>query len=1747
MVEVNIFRGPAEANPSTDSSITFRLEFSEMIDNDGSLAVSDFASDTTNDIGVGDFFGSSTLTRIDGDTYDLTVNNVSDGEGGNGTLGLDLNEGAAVNIGGISESIQQFTNSADEIFAVGSFEFVDVAFTRRQLSPTNSSVAEWDILFAEEIDADADDLEAITLINETGTINRNIIGLLGPFDAGRTQFEYRFKNVNGDGTLGITFDDLPIRVGSGEFTELKLPNITTPGELTYAIDNTAPSFVSSSVTDTSIVRTDGGVEVFVTYDEPIDISGVSDATLGFVDAGGSPSSDAAALFPNLPEFITTLDPNTLHFRFGVEDPKVFNNFQYRFTAEGVTDLVGNAAPLATTTQLSTYLFTPLSVTGVVSSIEGPTNSSAVMFNFVFDDFEEVENFDSSDLLAVISGLSGGAVGEPMEIERITEEDGSEFEYRVLVSGLSGDGTVSLALAPGEDITFADFEPINLSLDTEFGVTQVDTIPPQLIAATANVSPTNSDVITYELTFDSPVDAFLSAFQLEFDSFEDMEGPEVFSASDFDTDISTDDSRTVVTVEFRDGFGEIPLSDVGTAVELTDDLIEEFDGTVVLRFKSGEGGIPIVDDADNSLDEDIPDLPVITFDNTDPNWIALDRQAPMEEMVRDVTQVTFRLCFDETVTNVDGSDFVPLIDGFPPEGGFSITNVVEVVGGEGIKFDVTVGGPGFDGFAGMIGLGFKGGESTFITDLAGNEVNDASFGTTYSVDNANTDPVAVNDAYVLGEDMTLPVAAPGVLENDSDADEDMLTASLVTPTSNGSVTLSPDGSFNYTPSPDFNGSDSFVYEVSDGNGGTDQATVTLTVEEGNDAPTAVDDTGFTNAAGVATGNVLANDTDPEGDTLSAIPGVQPTNGMVVLAADGSYTYTADPGFAGTDSFTYTASDGRGGSSNASVTITVDPTNLPPAAVDDSVLAGLDGMASGNVLANDTDPDMDMLTAMLVSGPANGMLLLGADGAFGYTATPGFSGADSFTYQAADGNGGVDMATVTITVPERNTPPVAGNDAFAGESGATISGNLFLNDIDLDGDSLTVTANTPASMGAVSVNANGTFTYVSTAGFVGTDSFTYTVSDGNGGSDTATVTLTVEAPDAAGNTPPVAVDDAFSASQDTDIAGDVLTNDTDADGDSLTASPLTGPANGSLTLNPDGSFTYTPDAGFFGADSFTYAANDGNGGSDTATVALTVTEVDEPNEPPVAVDDMVTTLEDTPVDGNVLSNDTDPEMDALSAMGGDGVSNGTVTLTPDGRFTYTPAPDFFGADSFTYSANDGNGNSATGTVSVTVEAANDPPVANDDGATTDEGTPVTIPVLANDTDVDGDTLSIAGLPATSVLGAGLGVVGGGVSYTPGSLFSGLAAGETATDSFTYMADDGNGGMAPATVTVTIRGTTNLPLLGPDSAGLLDGDTVAFLNVLDNDTDPDGDPVMVVGALRRTGVSATGYTLPPGLAPSALSTATMDGAGNVSYTRSGLYPMLPDGATLTETFEYDATDGSTDAMGNPILVSQTVSITGYGGGINDDLIGLGSALTGRGDNDGIDISSGEFDDMFDGGPGNDQIGGGFGNDSLIGGPGRDTILGEDGEDTITGGDDDDVLDGGNDGDIIEGGAGNDKLTGGNGNDTIDGQAGSDVLIGNAGTGNDGIVAGPGNDTIVAGPGTDGLSGGAGSDTFVFMPNEGVNTITDFAAGQDVIGLIGFASPGSFAPQGGDLVLTDEGTTIILVGEAGTTLGPGDIVDML
>ncbi|MBW4487728.1 MAG: tandem-95 repeat protein [Trichocoleus desertorum ATA4-8-CV12] len=712
---------------------------------------------------------------------------------------------------------------------------------------------------------------------------------------------------------------------------------------------------------------------------------------------------------------------------------------------------------------------------------------------------------------------------------------------------------------------------------------------------------------------------------------------------------------------------------------------------------------------------------------------------------------------------------------------------------------------------------------FRSDSFTYTVNDGRGGTAAStvvitVDNVNDAPIARNDSFTTSEDPG-SVTIPNVLANDTDVDRNLLSISSNSDPTNGIVVNNGDGTFSYTPNAEFNGTDSFTYVVDDGQGGTAEATVLLRVTPLNDAPTATaEDVSTAEETAIAI-NLLDNASDVDGDPLTFSVGTNPRNGTVVNNNNGVFTYTPRLNFFGSDSFTYRVNDGRGGTAFATVGINVGDINDSPIARNDSFTGNEDTAFTFSVVANDTDIESDALTVTEFTEAANGTLT-NNNGTFIYQANENFNGSDSFTYVIDDGRGGTATASVNLTIRPVNDAPAANSDELVTNEDTLGNINVLVNDSDVDGDTFSVLSFTPATRGTVRNLGNGNFSYQPRTNFNGSDNFSYTIRDSRGATATSTVNVTVNSV----NDAPIARNDSLTINEDAAATPiNILVNDTDVDGDALTVINFTEATKGTLLLE-NGAFSYQPNANANGTDSFTYIIDDGQGGSASATVNITIRSL---NDAPLAANDSLTLDEDTLGRVNVIANDTDAD-NTFSVLSFTQAARGTVRNLGNGNFSYQPLTNFNGSDSFTYTVRDAAGATANATVSVGVNSINDAPIARNDTLSINEDAAVTlINVIANDTDVDRDPLTIV-----SFTDAGKGTLidnaNGTFSYQPNANANG-------TDSFTYIIDDGQGGSASATVNLTIRSLNDAPLAVNDAL-TLDEDTTGSINVIANDTDAD-----------------------------------------------------------------------------------------------------------------------------------------------------------------------------------------------------------------------------------------------------------------------------------------------------------------------
>jgi VCBS repeat-containing protein len=773
--------------------------------------------------------------------------------------------------------------------------------------------------------------------------------------------------------------------------------------------------------------------------------------------------------------------------------------------------------------------------------------------------------------------------------------------------------------------------------------------------------------------------------------------------------------------------------------------------------------------------------------------------------------------------------------------------------------------------------------------------------------------------------------------------------------------------------------------------------------------------------------LLNDSDIDDDVLviASINGeiddtkdVVGEYGELNWNSDGTYIYTPHSeldtlafGESVVETFTQTISDGNGGTTTATLSITINGVNDAPIFANDinstiksAAIDETDG--SGSLLINDRDIDGNVLTVTQIETATTtavatstgiiageyGTLTWLADGTYDYNPNIGMDSLDAgeivvetFIYTASDGlESG--SATLTITISGANVAPVLADDSNSTLETDVINtvldgfGNVTDNDTDDNGDALAITNidGTPTSTGIITGQygtlewlADGEYIYTPnteldslTAGENVTDDFILTISDGNGEGGTTTLTITINGE----NDLPLLVDDTNStieilAVNQGDGSGNILDNDTDLEGSTLSIAEINGISNpstnvvgtfGSLDWDEDGNYVYTPnsdldslDLGETVTETFIVSVSDGNGGFAESTLTITISGA---NDAPIAQNDTNSTIEilvvnDLVGSGTLLQNDNDVDGDIISILNIDGITSpssdvvgtyGSLNWEADGSYIYTPNADMDSLaagesvdDVFIYTISDGNGASDTATLTISISGENAAPVLVDDTNLTTEEDIITNAdgsgtLLYNDIDPDGQLLLVSEIegesdPLIDIVGT-YGTlnwnIDGTYAYTPNDGLDSLAAGEDVADVFTYTATDGTES-ATAVLTITVRGANTDPVLLADTNATIkttsvdEDDANSSGNILVNDNDPDGDVLEIYsigGELTGTSVGTYGSLI-------------WNPDGTYTYIPNSGMDSLSSSDIVYEVYTYVAVDNK----GGSSISTLTITITG------------------------------------------------------------------------------------------------------------------------------------------------------------------------------------------------------------------------------
>jgi len=847
--------------------------------------------------------------------------------------------------------------------------------------------------------------------------------------------------------------------------------------------------------------------------------------------------------------------------------------------------------------------------------------------------------------------------------------------------------------------------------------------------------------------------------------------------------------------------------------------------------------------------------------------------------------------------ISQGDSIPVImseDGNPTP--FAVS--IDAVDPEGATLTWSLSGSPAHGNASVSGTGafptvnftpsvnFNGADSFVV------QVSDGSLTDTITV-NVTIQPV--NDTPVANAQSvsTLENTAKSITLTGSDVDGDTLTYSVVAQPTHGTLSGTAP-SLTYTPAANYHGSDSFTFKVNDGSVDSNIATVAITITAVNDAPVA-------NGQSVSTAEdtaklITLSGSDADGDPLTYTVVMQPAHGVLAGTAP-NLTYTPAANYNGADSFTFKLNDGSVDSNIATVSITISPVNDAPIANGQSVSTAEDSAKAITLTGSDVDGNPLMYS--IVSQPAHGTLS-GSTPNVTYTPAANYFGSDSFTFKANDGSVDSNIATVSINVTAVNDAPVAiGQLVSTAEDTAEA---VVLTGTDVDGNPLTYNIVSQPAHGTLSGSAPN-MTYTPAANYNGADSFTFIVNDGTLDSAPATVTIDITPVDDA----PVANSQQAVTTENTPLP--ITLTGTDIEGSTLTFSVQGSPVNGTLSGSGE-SLIYTPNTGFEGDDSFTFTVNDGALDSAPATVSITITRT---NEPPVAMDQSVSTNEDVAL--AVTLTGSDPDNDLLTFTVAVSPLHGTLSGT-EPNLTYTPQANYNGSDSFSFTVSDGLVTSEEATIGITISSVNDAPVAVPQSNSVVEDTPAGITLTG--TDVDGDVLVF-----TVETGSAHGSLSGtapNLTYTPATNYNG-------PDGFTFKVFDGSTYSEPATVSLTVTAVNDAPVADSQSVTLPE-DTA--LSLVLTGSDIEGSPLTYTIQTQPAHGSLSGS------GANRIYTPNANYAGNDSFTF-----VVNDGQTSSAP----ATVGITVTPLNdpPIALAQSLSV-------NEDAT-LNVLLTGSDvDGDGI-----------------------------------------------------------------------------------------------------------------------------------------------------------------------------------------------------
>ena len=683
---------------------------------------------------------------------------------------------------------------------------------------------------------------------------------------------------------------------------------------------------------------------------------------------------------------------------------------------------------------------------------------------------------------------------------------------------------------------------------------------------------------------------------------------------------------------------------------------------------------------------------------------------------------------------------------------------------------------------------------------------------------------VNDAPVAQHfDVTVIEDTPRISTFKTiDMDNDPLTYTIMSQGNLGTISLTQDDGFVYTPFCNQHGIDHVSYMVSDGLLDSGIGIIDIFISSVNDMPQTQDMDVSVIEDSMMNGHLSVWDADNDLLVFSIIN--SPQKGHVVITDDrsGAFYYRPFENAFGLDTFTYQVNDGTIDSMLTTVSVHITPVNDLPVVDSHELIVDEDSFAEGCVVGSDLDNDRLFFSAVAHQGP--GTLVLHPDGHYAYTPLENFNGGDVFIFKAFDGQADSNFGQIIITVKPVNDPPVAQNEfVFTQED---CSGKWYLTASDIDLDQLFYSVIDLPQNGLLSISPNGIASYTPSQNFWGYDQFSFVAEDETVQSDMAWVSITIKPV----NDLPVADSNVYEGLEDSSVSG--LLKGNDLENDELSFAVSDSPEYGELSIFSleTGHFSYTPQPDFVGTDRFYFTVNDGIENSEPACVTIVVSPV---NDAPVSQSSTYYLNENDTLNDYLKAHDIDddPLTYQLLVNGTKGIAQ--ITDQHTGEFIYSPEKNVNGTDTLTFLVSDGMVNSTPSQITLVIQTINDVPVAYDGVFTTPEDTDL-IGQL-NATDVDGDSLIFQIVSQGNHGKASISNPGtGSFMYFPDQDFFGM-------DQFTFQASDPSGAVSnDGRILISVQAINDIPIATNDSL-IINEDQSATSKLKASDID--GDPLTFI----------------------------------------------------------------------------------------------------------------------------------------------------------------------------------------------------------------------------------------------------------------------------------------------------------------